>query len=408
MHDEDCANGLWVTNDQGESWPAYGDKQLYTYKNFVNRDHVIDTMQAGADEIFQVYRTKHAIPQEDYKPIRMVCTYFCSLIRSEESSDQDQIPKIPTDKLGNFVPMFTVQGEPRNGLLSQRSTLNARGDATVTIYNLTQAPWEDLASSIKYSAIVQDMYPRTFQTFTPEANVTQLRQINATHFLMNSYGPTWTKLHSRWPGQTAQRSWNMLSQHIVPIGPGKFPVTWQWANQVDAGIFSLFGTTQSALILLGVQNNCARSDTGCGATVLWNITITDTTPCSGATYTYGTMSLDSKRGLVRSCDGTPPRFELWTQTSSTSAPSLSSTWEASHPSSRYYHFRLTDLISFRLADCEQDSLEISLVVRRCSILLLQLVLRMDLQHVDRELSTTSGSCHRRERRQICRSAHSCR
>lgn len=336
MHDEDCATGLWVTNDLGESWPAYGDKQLFTYKSFVNMDHVVDTMQAGADEIFQAYCTRSAIPQKDYKPLRMVCTYFCSHIRSEDTSDHDQIPKIPTN---NFVPMFTVQGRPQNGLLSQRSTLNARGDATVTVYNLTQAPWEELAGSIKNSAIVQNMYPRTIQTFTPEANVTQLRQINATHFLINSYGPTWTKLYSRWPGQTAQRSWNMLSQHITPIGPGKFPVTWQWVNQVDAGIFSLFGTTQSELFLLGIHNNCAQSDAG-GATILWNITITDAAPCSGATYTYGTMSLDSKPGLVRSCDGTIPRFELWAQKSSTSVPSLSSTWKASHPSSRYCYFSL--------------------------------------------------------------------
>lgn len=72
MHDEDSDSGLWVTNALGDSWPSYGDKQLFASKSFVNLDRAVDGMQAGADELYQAYLTQQTIQPEEYKPLKMV------------------------------------------------------------------------------------------------------------------------------------------------------------------------------------------------------------------------------------------------------------------------------------------------------------------------------------------------
>ncbi|MCJ1439398.1 hypothetical protein MMC27_008792 [Xylographa pallens] len=310
MHDEDSASGLWVTNTYGSSWPAYGDKQLFASKSFVNLDRAVDAMQAGANELYQAYLTKKTIQPEDYKPLKM-------------------IPTIPVGQGGNFVPMFSTEGNSPTETLFQRTNLNSRSDARMTSYNLSEVPWSKLKSFIESSDIITNMYPRTIQDFTPEANITQLRQLNATHFLINTYGPTWTRLYSQWPGQTAQRSWNMRSQSISAIGPGISEISWEWADQVDKAVFSLFGTSGADLILLGISNDPAQ-----GASGAWNVTVKNTAPCPTPIYVYGNMSMDSRPGLIRSCGGSKPRFELWTQPSSTSAPILAMPWNASNPDNR--------------------------------------------------------------------------
>lgn len=37
MHDEDSACGLWVQNEEGQEWIAYGDKQLFDGHCRINR-----------------------------------------------------------------------------------------------------------------------------------------------------------------------------------------------------------------------------------------------------------------------------------------------------------------------------------------------------------------------------------
>jgi hypothetical protein len=37
MHDDDCATGVLVRNENGDEWIEYGDKQFFEAKNAVNR-----------------------------------------------------------------------------------------------------------------------------------------------------------------------------------------------------------------------------------------------------------------------------------------------------------------------------------------------------------------------------------
>ena len=52
MHDEDNAIGLAVTNPNGASWTAYGDKRALDVENKENLQHCIAAVQASADEIY--------------------------------------------------------------------------------------------------------------------------------------------------------------------------------------------------------------------------------------------------------------------------------------------------------------------------------------------------------------------
>ncbi|KAA8913588.1 hypothetical protein FN846DRAFT_928798 [Sphaerosporella brunnea] len=57
MHDEDAALGLWVHNDEGSEWIAFGDKQYFDGHNRINRLRCQDASQASIDEIHTAFTT---------------------------------------------------------------------------------------------------------------------------------------------------------------------------------------------------------------------------------------------------------------------------------------------------------------------------------------------------------------
>ena len=61
MHDEDNALGLTVSNPAGETWKAYGDKKLFEPDNARNCERLRWALQASANEIFKVYKSKQVI-----------------------------------------------------------------------------------------------------------------------------------------------------------------------------------------------------------------------------------------------------------------------------------------------------------------------------------------------------------
>jgi hypothetical protein len=74
MHDEDCANGLWVTNKLGESWAAYGDKQLWNGQDARNFRQAVKAAQAGADEVWKA-RVDGIVPvYPEFQALKIVST----------------------------------------------------------------------------------------------------------------------------------------------------------------------------------------------------------------------------------------------------------------------------------------------------------------------------------------------
>jgi hypothetical protein len=63
---------LWVTNKLGESWVAYGDKELMSSKSFKNMDQAIAAVQLGADEVWQAYDSGKIKSTGDYQALQKV------------------------------------------------------------------------------------------------------------------------------------------------------------------------------------------------------------------------------------------------------------------------------------------------------------------------------------------------
>lgn len=312
MHDEDSATGLWMSNARGDSWPVYGDKQYLTWKNLPNQEQAYYAMQAGLDEILQAYKSKTAPAEHDYAALQRV----------------PRASKL--DEHQNFVPLFRATTNATSIDLSVRQDLRARNNETVSAYSVDRASdnenfWQGIRNGITNSGIIANMYPRTMNELTPEANITQLRQLNSTHFIVNHYGPVWTRLFQSWPGQTARRSWNMVSQTIAPVATNG-SVTWEWIGRVEKGVYALIGSQEGKSIHLGLEDGYERSGKS-GLDVLWSFASPEPRICSKGTYTYGIRSSGaSMPALVKLCDGPDPVFELWTQSAATSAPTLSTTW----------------------------------------------------------------------------------
>ena len=56
MHDEDCAFGLNVKNENGEKWTAYGDKMLRRNGNSENLNRALAAVQRSVDQVNEAYR----------------------------------------------------------------------------------------------------------------------------------------------------------------------------------------------------------------------------------------------------------------------------------------------------------------------------------------------------------------
>ena len=74
QHDEDCANGLWVENQLGEAWPAYGDKQLFTDKSAKNFQQAVQAGQSGILEIWNTYKGADIPSPQNYEALKRVCS----------------------------------------------------------------------------------------------------------------------------------------------------------------------------------------------------------------------------------------------------------------------------------------------------------------------------------------------
>ena len=72
MHDEDSANGLWVNNLAGDSWPMFGDKQIGASKSNRNRELAINAMQNGLDELLKVFHSNQTILVQEYDALKLV------------------------------------------------------------------------------------------------------------------------------------------------------------------------------------------------------------------------------------------------------------------------------------------------------------------------------------------------
>lgn len=56
MHAEENSQGLHVHNGRGDRWVAYGDKSYFKDATETHRNHIVEAMQASADQVFAAYQ----------------------------------------------------------------------------------------------------------------------------------------------------------------------------------------------------------------------------------------------------------------------------------------------------------------------------------------------------------------
>ncbi|KAH8585471.1 hypothetical protein B0O99DRAFT_530729, partial [Bisporella sp. PMI_857] len=72
QHDEENANGMWVTNAFGKSWAAYGDKELFSAKSAQNFQQAILACQAGIGEVYNAFTNGVAPAPANYSALGLV------------------------------------------------------------------------------------------------------------------------------------------------------------------------------------------------------------------------------------------------------------------------------------------------------------------------------------------------
>lgn len=112
MHDEDSRYGLWVSNQRGDVWVAYGDKRYRDSADYANAKIVQKCVQQSMDEIYEA-AVNRAIPAVGTTP---VFSY---------------IPNLDVDWTDprNFAPLFNYVADywsPNDGQVFRRTDDSAR------------------------------------------------------------------------------------------------------------------------------------------------------------------------------------------------------------------------------------------------------------------------------------------
>ncbi|KAK7226255.1 hypothetical protein V2G26_014258 [Clonostachys chloroleuca] len=108
QHDEDGTNGLWVTNQEGDSWAAYGDKQLGQGRSGKNRQMVPAASQAGVDEVWETFQSGKIPVTAEFKALKKAWA------------------PLPEKTLGitNSVPLFERDPEDASRMLFRQNIDN--------------------------------------------------------------------------------------------------------------------------------------------------------------------------------------------------------------------------------------------------------------------------------------------
>jgi hypothetical protein len=114
MHDEDCANGLYVENRAGNRWKAYGDKNYFAMVDITNAILVNGAAQLSADDVFASFIAGTPVVAADYAALQ----FIPDLARLQ---DYKHLGK-------NYAPMFVAA----NQTVLKRNDLNNPQDASWT------------------------------------------------------------------------------------------------------------------------------------------------------------------------------------------------------------------------------------------------------------------------------------
>lgn len=226
QHDEDGANGLWVTNKEGQSWSSYGDKQLAQGRSAKNRQMVRSACQASVDEIWDTFRTGNKPEPESFKALQ-----------------RTPLPELtfgPT----NSVPLFQLSPDDKDILL-YRANVDARQNSkTLKKLGLKQTNDAFLAlqREIEASGAAINMYVFT-KAFTSEQGFLHLGAFDVTDDKSQTVKVV-ANLYGQVDAGGERQNWGMTAQGILELQKPAKKLSWNSVKRIgtDVDIFSLVGT----------------------------------------------------------------------------------------------------------------------------------------------------------------------
>lgn len=110
MHDEENKGGLWVHNNLGQAWMAFGDTEFAYPVNKENRIRQKETLQASVNEVYESYKTKSVIQTKmsDYFPRADDCNGSCPWPEKGKNPEFDKI-RDKKDTLSGVGKTFHLQ-----------------------------------------------------------------------------------------------------------------------------------------------------------------------------------------------------------------------------------------------------------------------------------------------------------
>ncbi|KAI9170786.1 hypothetical protein HJFPF1_00259 [Paramyrothecium foliicola] len=296
QHDEDGANGLWVTNEEGYSWAAYGDKHLGQGRSGKNLQMVTAASQAGVDEIWDTFQSgRMAEPTE-----------FMALKKAP----------VPEKAFGitNSVPLFEKNPNGEANMLfrqniDQRAISKSRQIIKDTPSN---DEWAVYYNAISASGSSKNMYVYS-KSFVSDQRFLHLGKIESggSGLVSNIYGAVDA-------GKFGQY-WSMAAQGLGNLTASGKKRLWINAQSVNSGVISLVareytsgGKTNALHVGYGFTEN---SNGKLNPQVLWSQTVDDgNSDRRPGEIIYGSFSEDSsKRIMVKYYEGSKAdsRLEFW-------------------------------------------------------------------------------------------------
>ena len=215
----------------------------------------------------------------------------------------------------NFPPLFKSDDTK----LYVRSNIDNRSLSTYDEYPLSNVPWTQILTRISDSGQSKNQLPLTLELLCP-TSMLHLRIIDDADFFVAQYGT----VHSRSLATTGAsvESWNMLKQTKISVPQPSGKITWNAAQMVGDGVYSLVGRVLLPSKDLNAYHAGLKMTSGV-VEVLWADEVED----GDSAWTAGNVwygRFDAKKDVLAMIKhwhkaGSPwkSKLELWTFASGT-------------------------------------------------------------------------------------------
>lgn len=134
----------------------------------------------------------------------------------------------------NYSPLFKSD----NSNLYLRANIDNRFLETYDVYPLSNVPWKQILQRILSSGQSKNQLPQTQELLCP-SRLLHLRAIDELNLSVAQYGAVVSQSPTK--RNASVESWNMQSQAMLSIPQSSGQTTWNSAQRIDSGTYSLVG-----------------------------------------------------------------------------------------------------------------------------------------------------------------------